>query len=132
MVEMPYCSYDIEKCDQENFAMKTGRIDPSNIDLDYLKQEFNRFKAEIASAKDKLGANATETLDQMSAYLNSSNISSRLSSFESELEQLAGKLKGTGKQAVTKIESQVVERPIASIAIAFGIGLLASQLIRKS
>jgi ElaB/YqjD/DUF883 family membrane-anchored ribosome-binding protein len=112
--------------------MKTGRIDPSNIDLDYLKQEFNRFKAEIASAKDKLGANATETLDQMSAYLNSSNISSRLSSFESELEQLAGKLKGTGKQAVTKIESQVVERPIASIAIAFGIGLLASQLIRKS
>jgi ElaB/YqjD/DUF883 family membrane-anchored ribosome-binding protein len=112
--------------------MKTSRIDPSNIDLDYLKQEFNRFKSEISGMKDKLGTNATETLDQMSAYLNSSGISSRLSSLESELEHLAGRLKGSGKQAVTKIESQVVERPIASIAIAFGIGLLASQLIRKS
>jgi ElaB/YqjD/DUF883 family membrane-anchored ribosome-binding protein len=111
--------------------MKT-RIDPETVDLDFLKSEFNRFRSELYGMKDKLSANAAETLDQMGAYLNGSGVSARLTALESELESLAGKLKGSGKVAVKKLESEVSNRPLASVAIAFGVGLLAAQLIRRS
>jgi ElaB/YqjD/DUF883 family membrane-anchored ribosome-binding protein len=112
--------------------MRTKTIDPNNIDINFLKDEFNRFRAEMAGMKDKIGVNAADALDQMSTYLNGSNISSRLANLEQELEVLGARLKGTGKDAVVKLETKVSERPIASIAIAFGVGLLASQLIRRS
>ncbi|HUW80935.1 MAG TPA: hypothetical protein VMV54_08615 [Acidocella sp.] len=112
--------------------MKANNIDPNSIDIDFLKQEFNRFRSELAGMKDKLGGNASEALDQMSAYLNGGGLSSRVASLESELEYIAGKLKDTGKGAMTNLEREVGKRPIASIGIAFGIGLLASQFFRRS
>jgi ElaB/YqjD/DUF883 family membrane-anchored ribosome-binding protein len=112
--------------------MKTARVDPSSVDLDFLKQEFNRFRNELSGMKDKLGANASDALDQMNSYLNGNAMASRIASIEAELEHYAGKLKGSGKEAVNRIETEVTQRPIASIAIAFGIGLLASQLLRRS
>jgi len=131
-VEKSGQSYDIEIVIQGEIAMRTKPFDPETIDLDYLKQEFNRFRSELSGMKEKLGGNASDALDQMSAFLNGSGVSSRLSNLESEFEALAGKLKGSGKQAVTRVEAKVVERPMASIAIAFGVGLLAAQLIRRS
>jgi ElaB/YqjD/DUF883 family membrane-anchored ribosome-binding protein len=112
--------------------MRTKRIDPDSIDLDFLKQEFNRFRSDLLNMKEKMGVNASGALDQMTSYLNSSGLSSRMSNLESELETLGARLKGTGKEAVTRIESEVVERPIAAIAVAFGIGLLTAQFIRRS
>lgn len=112
--------------------MRANRIDPESIDLDYLKQEFNRFRSELSGVKDKLSGNAAEALDQMNSYLNGGNLSSRIASLENELEYLTGRLKGTGKEAVIKLEKEVGARPIASIAIAFGAGLLAAQLFRRS
>jgi ElaB/YqjD/DUF883 family membrane-anchored ribosome-binding protein len=111
--------------------MKTKTIDTDGIDLDYLKQEFNRFRTEFAGAKDKLSGNAAEALDQMGAYLNGQTMASRLASIEEELAYLTGKLKGGGQMAVNKLEKQVNERPIASIAVAFGAGLLVAQLLRR-
>jgi ElaB/YqjD/DUF883 family membrane-anchored ribosome-binding protein len=112
--------------------MKSERIDPDSIDLDFLKQEFSRFRDELSGMKGKMGNNASEALDQITAYLNGNGLSSRLNSLQAEFEALAGKFKGTGKDAVTKLEQQVGERPIISIAVAFGVGLLVSQLIRRS
>jgi ElaB/YqjD/DUF883 family membrane-anchored ribosome-binding protein len=107
------------------------KIDPNNVDLDFLKTEFNRFRSELYGMKDKLGANASDALDQMSAYLNGSGVSSRIAALESEFEALAGKVKGSGKMAVNRLESEVSNKPLASIAIAFGVGLLAAQLFRR-
>ncbi len=123
--------------------MRTKRIDPSEVDVDYLKQQFNQFRDSMLGMKDKVGGNAAQVLDQMGAYLDGNAISSRLSSLEAELETLAARLKDSskdvvalgvakGKDAVTRVESEVVERPIASIAIAFGAGLLVSQFLRRS
>jgi len=108
-----------------------AKIDPGNVDLDFLKAEFNRFRSEMAGMKDRLSANASDALDQMGNYLNGSGMSSRLAALETELDALAGKLKGTGKVAVNKLEGQVSEKPLISIAIAFGAGLLVSQLLRR-
>ena len=111
--------------------MATRRIDPDAIDFDFLKQEFNRFRTELYGAKDKLGSGATDALDQISAYLDGNNgLSSRLASLESELGHLTERLKDTGKDAVVRVEKEVEQHPITSIAVAFGVGLLAAQLFR--
>ncbi len=112
--------------------MKTSRIDPRSVDIDFLRDEFNRFRSELNGVKSKLGANATDALDQMSDYLNSKGVSSKLSALESEIETLTSRLRDSSKVAVNKLETQVGNRPLASIAIAFGVGLIASQLIRRS
>jgi ElaB/YqjD/DUF883 family membrane-anchored ribosome-binding protein len=51
---------------------------------------------------------------------------------EAEFESLAGRAKDSGKVAVKKLEAQVNERPIASVALAFGAGLLAAQFFRRN
>jgi ElaB/YqjD/DUF883 family membrane-anchored ribosome-binding protein len=113
--------------------MSTERIDPEAIDLDYVKQEFNRFRSEFFGAREKLSGNASDALDQISAYLNGGNgLSSRLASLESELGHLTDRLKGGGKEAVIRIEKEVEQHPITSIAVAFGVGLLAAQLFHRS
>jgi ElaB/YqjD/DUF883 family membrane-anchored ribosome-binding protein len=111
--------------------MSTRRVDEKTLDLEFLKEEFNRFRSELGGMKQKLGANASEALDQMGAYLNGGAVSSRLSALETELEALAGRLKGTGKVAVNRLETEVSNKPLVSIALAFGAGLLVSQLLRR-
>jgi len=111
--------------------MKTTRIDPKDIDLDYLRNEFQRFRSDIAGVKDKLSSNASDALDQIGSYLNGGALTSRISSLEAELQDLAGKVKGYSKEGVSKLESNVSNRPITSVAIAFGVGLLAAQLFRR-
>ncbi len=112
--------------------MRTKRIDPDAIDMDFLKQEFNRFRSDLAGVKDKIGGNASEALDQISSYLNGDNISSRVSSMEAQLEYLTSRLKDGSKDAMVKLEKEVGNRPLTSIAIAFGAGILAAQLFRRS
>jgi len=109
---------------------RTATKDP--VDLDFLRQEFNRFKDELAGMKDRMGGNAEQVLGQMSSYLNTGAVSSRLANLEAELESLATSLKGSSKQAVGRLEKEVANKPIASIAIAFGMGMLVSQLFRRS
>ncbi len=112
--------------------MKATRTDPRNVDLEFLRDEFNRFRSEVAGMKDKMGANASDALDQMSHYLNGKNVSSKLSALETEIEALTARLRDSGKVAVGKLETQVGNRPLASLAIAFGVGLLAAQFVRRS
>jgi ElaB/YqjD/DUF883 family membrane-anchored ribosome-binding protein len=112
--------------------MTTSHIDADTLDLDHLKQEFNRFRTELAGMKGKLGDNASDALEHMSAYLNGGTLSSRIATLETELEHLAGRLKGTGKDAVVRLEQEVGARPIASLAVAFGVGVLAAQFFRRS
>ncbi len=111
--------------------MNAHRVDPKDIDLEYLRNEFQRFRSDISGVKDKLSANASDALDQIGGYLNGGALSSRIATLEAELENLAGKAKGYGKEGVNRLESNVVQRPIASVAIAFGVGLLAAQLFRR-
>ena len=123
--------------------MNAKRIDPNDVDVDFLKQQFNQFRDNMLAMKDKVGGNAAGVLDQMGSYLDTGALSSRLSSLEAEIESIASRLRDSGKdamavglskgkEAMTRVESEVTERPLASIAIAFGAGLLVSQFLRRS
>ena len=102
------------------------------IDIEYLKQEFEHIRAEMAGIRDRLSDNAHAALDRITAYLDSTGLSSRVDSLEEDLEDLAGKLKDSGKDAMCRLEHQVSARPITSVALAFGIGLLAARLLRRT
>lgn len=112
--------------------MSSKRSDPSSIDLDYLKSEFEKFRAGLGDNASKIGGNANAVLEQITEYLNAGNLSSRVASLEEELEILASRLKGSGKDAVAKLETEVSARPLTSMAVAFGLGVLAASLMRRS
>jgi ElaB/YqjD/DUF883 family membrane-anchored ribosome-binding protein len=110
--------------------MRTSPLDSDTLDFEQLKQEFNRFRDELGG---RLGQNASDALAQMSAYLDGGgNLSSRIGTLEAEFEHLAGRLKGTGKDAVDRLEHEIEARPFASMAVAFGVGVVAAQLLRRS
>lgn len=106
-------------------------IDPSSINIDALRQEFEKFKAGLGDAADKLGDNAHAALDQINAYLDGNSMSSRMASVEDQLSTLGERLKDSGKDAVERLEFEVCNKPLTSIAVAFGVGLLASILVRR-
>lgn len=97
---------------------------PSHIDIEYLKQQFEHLRSEMAGARERLSENAHATLDRISAYLEQSGVSPRL-------EKLEETVKDKSKEAVTKLEQQVAERPAISVATAFGIGVLVARLLRR-
>lgn len=98
------------------------------LNSEHLKRDFDRLRT---SLKDKLGNNAHEVLDRVTAYLDSSNLGARIDNLEDELSRLGGRLKDTSRDAAHRLETEVSAKPLASIAIAFGVGLLAASLIRR-
>lgn len=100
-------------------------------DTETLKRDFAKLRASLEGVKDKLGGNAHEVLERVSAYLDTGNLGARLDNIEDELSKLGGKLKDTGREAATKLEHEVTAKPLASVAIAFGVGLLAASILRR-
>ncbi len=101
------------------------------VDVEFLKREFEHLRAELAGAKERLSGNAHEAMERINAYLHNAGLTSRVESLEDDLEELAGKLKDTGRDAVTRMEHEVCARPLTSVAVAFGIGLLAARLLGR-
>lgn len=96
-----------------------------------LKRDFAKLRASLDAVKDKLGTNAHDILDRVSDFIDSSHLGDRIDNIEDELTRLGGKLKDSGRNAAARVESEVTAKPLASIAIAFGIGLLAASMLRR-
>lgn len=96
-----------------------------------LKRDFAKLRASLDAVKDKLGTNAHDILDRVSNFIDSSHLGDRIDNIEDELTRLSGKLKASGRDAAARVESEVTAKPLASIAIAFGIGLLAASMLRS-
>lgn len=107
-------------------------VDPSSIDLDMLRQEFEKLRSGLGDATDKLGDNAQAALNQISDYLKNDNMSSRLASIEEQLSSLGARLKDSSKEAVNKLETEVIDKPFVALGLAFGVGLLAAAFIRRA
>lgn len=106
----------------------------SSYDTETLKRDFTKLRASLDGMKDRLGSNAQEVLDRVASYLDSGKVSERLDGIEDELIRLGGRLgrlKESGRDAAHKLETEVTAKPLASVAIAFGIGLLASGMLRR-
>jgi ElaB/YqjD/DUF883 family membrane-anchored ribosome-binding protein len=100
-------------------------------DTETLKRDFDQLRSTLDSVKDRLGENAHDVLERISAYLDSGSLGARVDTIEDELSRLGGRLKDSGREAATKLEHEVTAKPLASVAIAFGIGLLAAGILRR-
>lgn len=106
--------------------------DSSNIDIDTLRQQFEKLRNGLGDVTDKLGDSTHAALDQISDYLKGDKMSSHLDNVESHLDNLGARLKDSSKEAMARVEDQVSDKPFIALAIAFGVGLLASSLIRRN
>lgn len=105
--------------------------DSSSVNLDMLRQEFEKFRAGLGDSAEKLGDNAHDALNQISDYLKSDNVSDRLASVGDHLNGLGARLKDSSKDAAERIEAEISDKPFISLALAFGVGLLAASLMRR-
>jgi ElaB/YqjD/DUF883 family membrane-anchored ribosome-binding protein len=116
---------------QETRTMNNADTTPDTADTETLKRDFARLRANLDAVKDKLGDNAHEVLERLSAHLSSHSLGARLDNIEDELSHLGNRLKDSGRDAAAKLETKVTDSPFTSVAIAFGIGLLAANLLRR-
>lgn len=91
-----------------------------------LRAEFERLREELASIRTLLTSGAAEHLSGAKAAAES-----RLAALQTEVEKLTEDVKGRSAEALQTMNRTVQERPLTSIAVAFGVGLLAAQLLRR-
>lgn len=101
-----------------------------------LTSEFDRFQDDFDQLRTKLVRLAGDTVKEFSdspqkfADLKDV-IEGRLAVIEDEIGDLGRQLRIKGGEAAGRVEKRVQERPFASLAIAFGVGLFAAQLLRR-
>lgn len=111
--------------------MSDKPVDRTSRDIETLRQEFEKFRAGLGDAADKLSDNAQAALSQITSYFDGNDLSSRMHSVGDQLTSFGARLKESGKDAVDELEYQVSNKPMAAIAIAFGVGLVAAAFMRR-
>jgi len=95
-------------------------------DFESLKSDFARLSGDVArltkslldegkqrgsSAREKIGTHAQRTMSQVGEGVE--------------------KVKAAGKTGADKLETQIKDHPLASVGVAFGIGVIIGQLLRR-
>ncbi len=95
-------------------------------DSGVIRAEFEKLREELASIRKLLGSEASEHVSTVKEAAES-----RFASLQAEVEKLATEMKGQSKEVLHEIDRKVQERPLTSIAVAFGVGILAAQILRR-
>jgi ElaB/YqjD/DUF883 family membrane-anchored ribosome-binding protein len=90
----------------------TQDIETLRSDLDGLRKDFGQL---MSTLKGTASNRAEAELDAMRKRLN----------------KLADDVTTTGRQQLRSVESQIEERPLVSLAIAFAIGLVLGRLLDR-
>ena len=93
-----------------------------NLDVEELKEELSSLRADVASLvqamKDNVDNSSNPTADDSD--------SNQWDDLKSKIEQA----RSQGEEITRELDEEVRKHPIASVAIAFGIGYLASKIIK--
>jgi ElaB/YqjD/DUF883 family membrane-anchored ribosome-binding protein len=90
----------------------TQDIEALRADLDVLRKDFGQM---VGTLKGSASSRAEAELDAMRKRLN----------------KLGEDLQTTGRQQLRSVESQIEERPLVSLAIAFALGLVLGRLLDR-
>lgn len=91
-----------------------------NQDVEALKEELSNLRADVASLVEAMKDNADY----------SSNPTADDSNQWDELKTKIDQARSQGEEITRELDEEVRKHPIASVAIAFGIGYLASKIIK--
>jgi ElaB/YqjD/DUF883 family membrane-anchored ribosome-binding protein len=108
----------------------------ADMNIDELRAEFLKFRDDVAAMKSRFVDAAGAAVDDVTAQAPSYSdirglIESKISDLEDELRKLSKRVKHESKHAMHKVEGEVKDRPLTAIALAFGVGLLGAQLLRR-
>ena len=113
----------------------TGSKKESTVDT--LNREFDRVQDEFAALRARITALAGDTLNEFQvspqrfAELRR-QLEVRLGDIEGDMDRISKRLAVQGAATARDVERRVHERPFASLAIAFGAGMLVARLLRRS
>jgi ElaB/YqjD/DUF883 family membrane-anchored ribosome-binding protein len=105
-------------------------------DFKSLSKEFDRFQEEVGNLKAKLTKMANDTIEEIqhnpSKLLDlRGSIEQKISLLEDDVSQFGNYLREQGAGAVGTVSQQMSEHPVATVAVAFGLGFAAAQLVRR-
>jgi len=105
-------------------------VNETGTDAGTIRAEFDKLREELARIRDMI----TSSLRDSGAEILSANkaaAESRLSALQAEVQKLAAQVKGQGTEMLQQIDHQIQDRPLTSLFVAFGVGVLAAQLLRR-
>jgi ElaB/YqjD/DUF883 family membrane-anchored ribosome-binding protein len=96
------------------------------VDSGAIRTEFEKLREELAGIRKLLNSEAAEHFSGVKEAAET-----RFAALQAEVERLAADMKGQSKEVLHEIDRRVQERPMTSLAVAFGVGLLAAQILRR-
>jgi ElaB/YqjD/DUF883 family membrane-anchored ribosome-binding protein len=97
--------------------------DPGNIDVATLQRDIAKLREDLMNLRDHLSEGVKQRTDEVRVAAEQ-----RIGELREELERLSGDLQGHGRDAMVGLERHIQERPITSVTIAFGLGMILSRL----
>lgn len=91
-----------------------------------LRDTVDRLRSDLDDLRHQLVAAGGE---QASAARTA--VARRVEELRNELEEVAGGLERRGRETAASLGAQVREHPVASLAIAFGAGMVAARLLER-
>lgn len=88
-------------------------------DLDTLKTDLDVLKKDIGTIVQSLKGTATNRAE------------AEVDAVRQRVGKLAGDLQSQGKEQIRSFEAQIEERPLASLAMAFAIGLIFGKMFDR-
>ncbi len=104
--------------------MNANPEQPSAADVAALREELARLREDVARIAEALTGVGREKAEEAVAAG-----SAKLEELRREVERLTRELQTRGRDMVAGVEESVRERPLTSLMIAFGLGLLLSLLL---
>ena len=98
----------------------------SDLDLDGLKSELEQLRSDLGSLFEAVLDAGEGKADDVQ-----SSVREELSERLETLRDSIAEIRERGEQAVETAQSTIEERPLLSVVVAFGIGLLAGKFIGR-
>ena len=95
-------------------------------DLDQLRTDMAKLRADLSAIGDGVKKMGTEAVGATQAKVKSA-AQDALDEFQEKLNEA----KSQGKQAIHDLEREIKEKPLTSLAVAFGVGFVLSKLLGR-
>jgi ElaB/YqjD/DUF883 family membrane-anchored ribosome-binding protein len=92
-------------------------------ELEALRSDLANLRADIARIAETVKQGTAETVRQRYEHLERS--------LREQIQELLDAARTRSRHSVEEVEHQIEEKPFVSLLVAFGIGLLLSQLIGR-
>ena len=91
-----------------------------------LDSEFDTVKDDLSKLRADISHLSSALKDTTSA-----NVREQMEAIRTRIDKITGEARTHGRQSIDDIADHIEERPLASVLIAFGVGVLLGRLIDR-